>query len=85
VISTNLQNFGSFTTLGSFSMLLPFLPLFVQQLGIASTSAIVQWSGVAFGWQRKIHRENPLRSASSLKSPSSKAIFDRESTDTNFS
>ena len=31
--------FGSFTTLVSLSMLLPFLPLYVQQLGVTSTSA----------------------------------------------
>ncbi|RDU96898.1 MFS transporter [Trinickia dinghuensis] len=41
--------FGSFTTLLSLSMLLPFLPLYVRQLGVTSTSAVVQWSGVAFG------------------------------------
>jgi MFS family permease len=41
--------FGSFTTLVSLSMLLPFLPLYVQQLGVTSTSGVVQWSGVAFG------------------------------------
>lgn len=41
--------FGSFTTLVSLSMLLPFLPLYVEQLGVGSPSAIVQWSGVAFG------------------------------------
>ena len=41
--------FGSFTTLVSLSMLLPFLPLYVKQLGVQSTSAVVQWSGVAFG------------------------------------
>ena len=41
--------FGSFTTLVSLSMLLPFLPLYVEQLGVRSASAIVQWSGVAFG------------------------------------
>lgn len=41
--------FGSFTTLVSLSMLLPFLPLYVRQLGVSSTSAVVQWSGVAFG------------------------------------
>jgi MFS family permease len=40
--------FGSFTTLVSLSMLLPFLPLYVQQLGVASSSAVIQWSGVAF-------------------------------------
>jgi len=41
--------FGSFTTLVSLSMLLPFLPLYVQQLGVDSQSAVVQWSGIAFG------------------------------------
>ena len=41
--------FGSFTTLVSLSMLLPFLPLYVQQLGVSSSAAIIQWSGVAFG------------------------------------
>lgn len=41
--------FGSFTTLISLSMLLPFLPLYVEQLGETSPGAIVQWSAVAFG------------------------------------
>ncbi|HLZ67877.1 MAG TPA: MFS transporter [Aliidongia sp.] len=41
--------FGSFTTLVSLSMLLPFLPLYVQQLGVGSQAAVVQWSGIAFG------------------------------------
>jgi MFS family permease len=41
--------FGSFTTLVSLSMLLPFLPLYVRQLGVESPSAIIQLSGVAFG------------------------------------
>src|SRR5215475_3720800 len=41
--------FGSFTTLVSLSMLLPFLPLYVAQLGVESQSAVIQWSGVAFG------------------------------------
>lgn len=41
--------FGSFTTLLSLSMLLPFLPLYVQQLGVTTSSAVIQWSGVAFG------------------------------------
>jgi MFS family permease len=40
--------FGSFTTLVSLSMLLPFLPLYVRQLGVSSQSAVIQWSGVAF-------------------------------------
>jgi len=41
--------FGSFTTLVSLSMLLPFLPLYVRQLGVESQAAVIQWSGVAFG------------------------------------
>jgi DHA1 family multidrug resistance protein-like MFS transporter len=41
--------FGSFSTLVSLSMLLPFLPLYVEQLGVSSSSSIMQWSGVAFG------------------------------------
>ncbi|ACD21040.1 MFS transporter [Paraburkholderia phytofirmans] len=41
--------FGSFTTLVSLSMLLPFLPIYVQQLGVQSQSAVIQWSGIAFG------------------------------------
>ena len=40
---------GSFTTLVSLSMLLPFLPLYVRQLGVSSQSAVIQWSGIAFG------------------------------------
>src|SRR5580698_1516098 len=41
--------FGSFTTLVSLSMLLPFLPIYVRQLGVESQSSVIQWSGVAFG------------------------------------
>jgi MFS family permease len=41
--------FGSFTTLVSLSMLLPFLPLYVRQLGVESQSAVIQSSGIAFG------------------------------------
>ncbi|SPB13832.1 MFS transporter [Caballeronia novacaledonica] len=40
--------FGSFTTLVSLSMLLPFLPLYVRQLGVQSQAAVIEWSGVAF-------------------------------------
>lgn len=40
--------FGSFTTLVSLSMLLPFLPLYVRQLGVASQSSVIEWSGIAF-------------------------------------
>ncbi|NLP63651.1 MFS transporter [Paraburkholderia sacchari] len=41
--------FGSFTTLVSLSMLLPFLPLYVRQLGVDTQAAVIQWSGIAFG------------------------------------
>ncbi|MDR5775100.1 MULTISPECIES: MFS transporter [unclassified Caballeronia] len=41
--------FGSFTTIMAMTLLLPFLPLYVQQLGAASVESAVQWSGVAFG------------------------------------
>lgn len=44
-----VATFGSFTTLVSLSMLLPFLPLYVEQLGVTAQADIVQWSGVAFG------------------------------------
>ncbi|HEV2677185.1 MAG TPA: MFS transporter [Aliidongia sp.] len=40
---------GSFTTIVSMTLLLPFLPLYVEQLGISDHAAIVQWSGVAYG------------------------------------
>lgn len=41
--------FGSFTTLVSLTLLLPFLPIYVEQLGVKQSAAIVEWSGVAFG------------------------------------
>lgn len=41
--------FGSFTTLVSLSMLLPFLPIYVRQLGVTTDAAVIQWSGIAFG------------------------------------
>ncbi|MEH3145454.1 MAG: MFS transporter [Methylobacterium frigidaeris] len=41
--------FGSFTTLVAMTLLLPFLPLYVEELGVTGQAAIVQWSGVAFG------------------------------------
>jgi len=39
---------GSFTTTASMTLLLPFLPLYVQQLGVSDQAAIVQWSGIAY-------------------------------------
>jgi len=41
--------FGSFTTIVAMTLLLPFLPLYVEQLGVTDHAAIVQWSGAAFG------------------------------------
>jgi len=40
---------GSFTTIVAMTLLLPFLPLYVEQLGVHERAAIVQWSGAAFG------------------------------------
>jgi MFS family permease len=40
---------GSFTTIAAMTLLLPFLPLYVEQLGVRDPAAIVQWSGVAYG------------------------------------
>jgi MFS family permease len=40
---------GSFTTLLAMTLLLPFLPLYVEELGVKGHAAIVQWSGIAFG------------------------------------
>ncbi|MBY0296955.1 MAG: MFS transporter [Methylobacterium sp.] len=41
--------FGSFTTIVAMTLLLPFLPLYVRDLGVRDEAAIVQWSGIAFG------------------------------------
>jgi MFS family permease len=41
--------FGSLTTIISMTLLLPFLPLYVEQLGVTDHAAIVQWSGIAYG------------------------------------
>ncbi|RQR33236.1 MFS transporter [Burkholderia sp. Bp9142] len=41
--------FGSFTTVLAMTLMLPFLPLYVEELGIRGHAAIVQWSGIAYG------------------------------------
>src|SRR3954468_13042695 len=41
--------FGSFTTIVAMTLLLPFLPLYVEELGVSDHAAIVQWSGIAYG------------------------------------
>jgi DHA1 family multidrug resistance protein-like MFS transporter len=40
---------GSFATALNLSMLLPFLPLYVRELGVEAPAAVMQWSGLAFG------------------------------------
>lgn len=40
---------GSFATIVAMTLLLPFLPLYVQELGVRDHAAIVQWSGIAYG------------------------------------
>ncbi|QGZ56952.1 multidrug efflux MFS transporter [Paraburkholderia acidiphila] len=39
---------GSFTTLVAMTLMLPFLPLYVEELGVRGHAAIVQWSGIAY-------------------------------------
>lgn len=41
--------FGSFATVMAMTLLLPFLPLYVEQLGVHDHASIVRWSGVAYG------------------------------------
>lgn len=40
---------GSFTNIVAMTLLLPFLPIYVEQLGVTDHAAIVQWSGIAYG------------------------------------
>ena len=40
--------FGSFTTVAAMTLILPFLPIYIEQLGVTGHAAIVQWSGVAY-------------------------------------
>src|SRR6201994_4441798 len=41
--------FGSFTTIVAMTLLLPFLPIYVEQLGVTDPAAIAEWSGAAYG------------------------------------
>ena len=41
--------FGSFTNNAAMTLLLPFLPLYVAQLGVRTQAGVVQWSGIAYG------------------------------------
>ncbi|MBR3063263.1 MAG: multidrug efflux MFS transporter [Exiguobacterium sp.] len=40
---------GSFLTAASMSLVLPFLPLFIEQLGVKDADHVVTWSAIAFG------------------------------------
>ncbi|MFD6178549.1 MULTISPECIES: MFS transporter [unclassified Isoptericola] len=40
---------GSFTTLVAMTLLVPFLPEYVRQLGVDDPGAVVRWSGIAYG------------------------------------
>ncbi|MGJ5824092.1 MFS transporter [Serratia sp. H402Y] len=39
---------GSFSTVFAMTLMLPFLPLYVEELGVNGHAAVIQWSGVAF-------------------------------------
>lgn len=39
---------GSFTTITAMTLLLPYLPLYVAQLGVHGRAAVVQWSAAAY-------------------------------------
>ncbi|CAB3393720.1 multidrug efflux MFS transporter [Kyrpidia spormannii] len=40
---------GSFATTAGMSLVIPFLPLYIQLLGVQSTAEVEQWAGMAFG------------------------------------
>jgi MFS family permease len=40
---------GSFSTIVAMTMLLPYLPLYVEHLGVHGHASIERWSGVAYG------------------------------------
>ncbi len=40
---------GSFSTIVAMTMLLPYLPLYVEHLGVRGHASIERWSGVAYG------------------------------------
>lgn len=41
--------FGAFTTIVAMTLLLPFLPLYVAELGVQGRAGIAEWSGLAYG------------------------------------
>lgn len=40
--------FGAFTTIVGMTVLLPFLPLFIEEMGVHDQKAVSQWSGIAY-------------------------------------
>lgn len=40
---------GCFTTIVAMTLLLPFLPIYVAELGVTGHAAIAEWSGAAYG------------------------------------
>ena len=40
---------GSFTTIVAMTMLVPYLPIFVEQLGVHDQGSVLRWSGIAYG------------------------------------
>ncbi len=40
--------FGSFTTMAGSSLVIPFLPFYIKQLGVTDLPGIERWSGIAF-------------------------------------
>jgi MFS family permease len=40
---------GSFTTIIAMTLLLPFLPIYIEQLGVTEPKEVAQWSGIAYG------------------------------------
>src|SRR5579875_941291 len=39
---------GSFTTIVAMTMLVPYLPIFVEQLGVHDRASVLRWSGIAY-------------------------------------
>lgn len=39
---------GAFTTVFAMTLMLPFLPVYVEELGVVGHTKVVQWSGIAF-------------------------------------
>ena len=40
---------GAFTTIVAMTLLVPFLPVFVRELGVQDDGAVIRWSGIAYG------------------------------------